>query len=53
MIAKLEADPKLAPLAKAWADVSEVQKKRKELSGQSATFRSKIYGIAGDTGTIG
>ncbi len=46
MIAKLEADPKLAPLAKAWADVSEVQKKRKELSGQSATFRSKIYGIA-------
>lgn len=46
MVEKLEADPKLAPLAKAWEQVSQVQMKRKELLGQSGTLRSKVYSIA-------
>lgn len=46
MIDKLESDPKLAPLAKAWETIANVHKKRKELQGQSGGVRSQLYGIA-------
>ncbi len=46
MIDRLEADPKLAPLAKAWKDVANVQERRKEILGQSGSLRTKLYGIA-------
>ncbi|MFN5467784.1 MAG: S46 family peptidase [Pirellulaceae bacterium] len=46
LIAKLEADPKLAPLATAFEEVTKVQKRRLELQGQSASLRSSLYGIA-------
>lgn len=46
LIAKLEADPKLAPLASAFEEITKVQKRRLELQGQSASLRSSLYGIA-------
>ncbi len=46
MIDRLEADAKLAPLAKAWKDVASVQERRKEILGQSGSLRTKLYGIA-------
>lgn len=46
MFSRLSADPKLAPLAKAWDTVRDVQKKRKELLTQSASLRTQLYGFA-------
>ncbi len=46
MIDRLEADPKLAPLAKAWAEVAKIQERRKENLGLAGSFRTKLFGIA-------
>lgn len=46
MIDRLEADAKLAPLAKAWAEVAKIQERRKENLGLAGSFRTKLFGIA-------
>jgi hypothetical protein len=46
ILSRLAANPKLAPLAKAWDSIREVQQKRKELLTKSASLRSQLYGFA-------
>jgi hypothetical protein len=46
MLSVLEANPKLAPLAGAWATVKDVQAKRKEWITKSASLRTQLYGFA-------
>ena len=45
-LSRLTADPKLAPLSKAWDTVRDLQKKRKELASQPASLRTQLYGFA-------
>jgi hypothetical protein len=46
LIGRLIQDPKLAPLAKAWDSIRDVQAKRKENLTQGASLRSHLYGLA-------
>jgi hypothetical protein len=45
-LSRLTADPKLAPISKAWDTVRDLQKKRKELASQPASLRTQLYGFA-------
>ncbi len=42
----LEVDPKLRSLATAWDEVKQAQERKRELLGQSVSFRSDLYQIA-------
>lgn len=46
LFAKLAADPKLAPLGKAWDTIREIQVKRKDGLLKSASLRTQLYGFA-------
>lgn len=46
MISRLTANPKWAPLAKAWDTIREVQAKRVETLAKSASLRTQLYGFA-------
>lgn len=46
MMKQLKADATLSPLADAWSAIRDVQKRRLELVGQSASLKSRLYGIA-------
>ncbi len=43
---QLNADKSLAPLSDAWSSIQQAQKRRMELIGQSASLKSRLYGIA-------
>lgn len=46
IFSRLSANPKWAPLAKAWDTIRDVQAKRKEALSQSASLRTQLYGFA-------
>jgi hypothetical protein len=46
MFTRLSANPKLAPLTKAWDTIREVQAKRIENLSKSASLRTQLYGFA-------
>jgi hypothetical protein len=46
LLQQLAADPKLAPLAKAWDAIREIQDERKVWINKSASFRTQLYGFA-------
>jgi hypothetical protein len=45
-IEKLKADSNFSSLADAWAAIEACQAKRRAIVGQSASFKSRLYGIA-------
>lgn len=46
LLGRIAQDPKLAPLQKAWEQISDAQSKRREWITKQASLRSKLYGIA-------
>ncbi|MEM9587891.1 MAG: S46 family peptidase [Planctomycetota bacterium] len=46
LLKALQADPKLAPLAKGWTEVSAVQKEKAEMLGQTVSLRSTLFSLA-------
>ena len=46
LLAAINADPKLQPLASAWQTISETTAKRAELLGKGSAVNSQLFGIA-------
>lgn len=46
LLAKLQADPKLRPLAAAWDEVARLQDQQRKALREVNTFRSSLYGFA-------
>lgn len=46
LLEKLSADPKLAPLAGAWVQIAEIQKRRAEILGKGVTVQSHLLDLA-------
>ena len=46
LLAAIDADPKLKPLASAWQTISETTKKRSELLGKGVAVSCQLYSIA-------
>ncbi|MBC7965383.1 MAG: S46 family peptidase, partial [Fuerstia sp.] len=46
LLAAINADPKLKPLASAWQTISETTAKRAELLGKGSAVNSQLFGIA-------
>lgn len=46
LLAAIDGDPKLRPLASAWQVISETTRRRAEIQGQGITINSQLFGIA-------
>ncbi len=46
LLDRVNENPKLAPLAKAWEEVAAIQKEKREMLGETVSFRSRLFDIA-------